>query len=219
MRAESQSAMIKAIFWDNDDVLVDTEEIFFRANQAILADLGISLSWEQFEEISLTRGESVMRLAADPETDAFEKLRRDRDVLYADFLTRKPLVMEGVRDVLEMLQGKYVMGIVTSSGHEHFEIIHRRSGLLRFFQFVLTMKDCPQAKPHPEPYLKAIALSGFPPDECLVIEDSPRGLASATSAGLRCMVIPSKFTRGQHFSGACRILASIKDLPAALKEI
>ena len=160
-----------------------------------------------------------MRLAAKPWTDAFEKLRQDRDALYAEFLTREPLVIDGVREVLDALKGKYVMAIVTSSGHEHFEIIHRSSDLLPYFQFVLTMKDCPQTKPHPGPYLKAIELSGFSPYECLVIEDSPRGLAAAMSAGLRCMVIPSKFTRGHNFAGAYKILDSIKDLPAVLKEL
>jgi len=215
---ENRGGMIKAIFWDNDGVLVDTEGIFFRANQEVLASLGIPLSVEQFEEISLAKGQSVMRLAANPGTDAFEKLRRDRDTRYAELLTRETLVIDGVRDVLDMLRGKYVMGIVTSSGHEHFEIIHRQSGLLPYFQFVLTLKDCPYTKPHPGPYLKAIELSGFPPDECLVIEDSPRGLAAATSAGLRCIVIPSSFTRNYKFPGACKVLGSIKELPAALRK-
>ena len=211
--------MIKAIFWDNDGVLVDTEGIFFRANQEILAGLGITLKWEQFEEISLVRGESVMRLAANPGTDLFIKLRQQRESLYADLLTHEALVMDGVRDVLDALKGKYVMGIVTSSGHEHFEIIHRQSGLLPYFQFVLTLKDFENTKPHPEPYLKAIALSGCLPDECLVIEDSPRGLAAAMSAGIRCIVIPSKFTRNTNFTGAYRVLNSIKELPAVLSQI
>ncbi len=210
--------MIKAIFWDNDGVLVDTEGLFFRANQEILAGVGISLGWEQFAEISLTRGESVLQLAAKPGTDAFYKLRHDRDLLYADLLTREPLVIDGVREVLDALQGKYLMGIVTSSGHEHFEIIHRQSQLLPYFQFVLTLKDFAHTKPHPEPYLKALELGGFAPAECLVIEDSPRGLAAARSAGIRCIVIPSKFTRGNNFAGAYKVLQSIKELPAVLGE-
>ncbi|HOO41608.1 MAG TPA: HAD family phosphatase [Syntrophales bacterium] len=210
------AAKLKAIFWDNDGVLVDTEEIFFRANQEILSASGISLSFDQFKAVSLERGESVLRLAANPGTDEFYRLRRRRDDLYADLLAREHLVIDGVREVLEALRGKYTMGIVTSSGHEHFEIIHRRSGLLPFFQFVLTMKDCPNTKPHPEPYLKAIERSGLSPEECLVVEDSPRGLASAVNAGLRCIVIPSKFTRSLDFQGAYKILNDIRELPSAL---
>ena len=208
--------MIKAIFWDNDGILVDTEGIFFRANLETLAGVGISLQWEQFEEISLAKGGSVLQLAEKPGTDAFYKLRNRRDAIYADLLTREPLVIDGVRDVLDALRGKYIMGIVTSSGHEHFEIIHRQSGLLPYFQFVLTMKDCEHFKPHPEPYLKAIELAGCSPEECLVVEDSPRGLAAAVAAGIRCVVIPNKFTSGNHFTGACKILNSVKELPAVL---
>jgi HAD superfamily hydrolase (TIGR01509 family) len=208
--------MIKAIFWDNDGVLVDTEGLFFRANQETLAGAGIFLSREQFIEISLARGESVLQLAAKPGTDTFYKLRHDRDALYAYLLARGPLVIDGVREVLDELRGKYLMGIVTSSGHEHFEIIHRQSGLLPYFQFVLTLKDYEHTKPHPEPYLNALERSGFAPEECLVIEDSPRGLAAARSAGIRCIVIPSKFTSGNNFAGAYKVLTSIKELPAAL---
>ena len=208
--------MIKAIFWDNDGVLVDTEGLFFRANQETLSKAGLSLRWEQFEEISLTKGGSVLQLAAKPGTDAFYKLRQDRDARYAELIAREPLVIDGVREVLDQFYGKYVMGIVTSSGQEHFEIIHRQSQLLPYFRFVLTMKDCKNFKPHPEPYLRALELSGFEAAQCLVIEDSPRGLAAAVNAGIRCIVIPSKFTQGNRFAGAYKILNSIKELPAVL---
>ncbi|MDD4240919.1 MAG: HAD family phosphatase [Smithellaceae bacterium] len=211
--------MIKAIFWDNDGVLVDTEGLFFRANQETLAGVGATLNWDQFAEISLARGGSVLTLAEKPGTEAFYNLRRIRDARYADLLTREPLVIDGVREALENLQGRYIQGIVTSSGHEHFEIIHRRSGLLPYFQFVLTMKDCTHFKPHPEPYLKALALCGCAPEECLVIEDSPRGLASAVGAGIRCVVIPSRFTGASPFAGAYKILKSVRELPAALEAL
>lgn len=211
--------MIKAIFWDNDGVLVETEGIFFRANLETLARVGVTLQWEQFEEVSLTKGGSVLQLAEKPGTDAFYKLRNERDARYADLLTREALTIDGVREVLDALQGKYIMGIVTSSGHEHFEIIHRRSGLLPNFQFFLTMKDCVHFKPHPEPYLKAIELAGCLPRECLAVEDSPRGLAAAINAGIRCVVIPSKFTKRNNFTGAYKILNSVRELPAVLEDV
>lgn len=211
--------MIKAIFWDNDGVLVDTEEIFFRANQEILANCGISLKREQFEKISLVSGQSVLQLVGDIDTETMRRLRRHRDALYAGLLTRQPLVIDGVVEALNALRGKYVMGIVTSSRQEHFEIIHRSSGLLPYFQFVLTLKDYSRTKPNPEPYLKALAVCGFPPEECLAIEDSPRGLAAAISAGIRCVVIPSKFTRNNDFRGASKVLNSPKELPETLNQI
>jgi len=80
----------------------------------------------------------------------------------------------------------------------------------------LTMKDCAHFKLHPEPYLKALELGGCSAEECLVVEDSPRGLAAAVAAGIRCVVIPSRFTRGGCFEGAYKMLTSVRDLPGLL---
>jgi HAD superfamily hydrolase (TIGR01509 family) len=139
-------------------------------------------------------------------------LHNERNALYSTLLEPEHLVIDGVRDVLEGLNKKYVMGIVTSSQPDHFEIIHRRTGFLKCFQFVLTAKDFLHFKPHPEPYLLTIERSGFPAEECLVIEDSERGLTSAKEAGLRCIVIPNEFTRSSNFNGAYKVMDSLKEL-------
>ena len=85
-----------------------------------------------------------------------------------------------------------------------------------YFHFVLTASDYTHSKPHPEPYLLAVERSGCRKEECLVIEDSERGLMAATAAGLRCIVVPSGFTRGSNFAGAYKLLASLTDLVAEL---
>ena len=69
------------------------------------------------------------------------------------------------------------------------------------------------SKPNPEPYLTALKKSGFNAEECLVVEDSPRGLASALAAGIRCLVIPNDLTRGASFTGAWRVLESCLEIP------
>ena len=108
------------------------------------------------------------------------------------------------------------MGVVTSSRKDHFDLIHRTSGLLEYFDFVLTADDFRRVKPDPEPYLLAVARSGIDPGACMAIEDSERGLQSATSAGISCIVVPTALTRGGSFAGAHRILESISEIPAAL---
>jgi beta-phosphoglucomutase-like phosphatase (HAD superfamily) len=83
---------------------------------------------------------------------------------------------------------------------------------LPYFHFVLTASDYTHSKPHPEPYLLAVERSGFRPEECLVIEDSERGLTAALAAGLRCIVVPNAFTRGSNFAGAYKVLESLTEL-------
>ena len=205
---------MKAIFWDNDGVLVDTERLYFSATRQILSAVGVSLTKEMYVDLLLVQGKGAWHLAKEKgiSEEGVERLRDERNALYGDLLLREQTVMDGAEEVLRALHGKYVMGIVTSSRKDHFELIHRHSGLLKYFDFILSGGDYARHKPHPEPYLAAVERSGFKKEECLAVEDSERGLASAKAAGIHCYVIPTELTHNGNFSGADKVLTSIKDI-------
>lgn len=206
--------MTKWVFWDNDGVLVDTEGLYFRASAEVLAGIGIELSRDDFAEISMRQGGSVFSLAEHLFPAAkIDELRRERDRLYSRLLQGGAPVIPGARETLEALHGRVRMAIVTSCRREHFEIIHRGSGLLNYFDFILAREDYVLAKPHPEPYLAALARSGVSPGECVIIEDSPRGFAAARAAGMRCMVVPSPFFPPDQFVGG-DLLSGLQEIPA-----
>jgi HAD superfamily hydrolase (TIGR01509 family) len=119
--------------------------------------------------------------------------------------------------VLKQLHGKYLMGVVTSSHREPFELIHRSTGFMEYFAFALTGEDYTKYKPDPEPYLLAIEKTGFSVDECIAIEDSWRGLTAAISAGLRCIVVPRGFTLTGRFDGAYTVLKDVRELPDVIQ--
>lgn len=210
--------MIKAIFWDNDGVLVDTERLYFLATQQVLASVGFHLTREDYVELFLVQGKGAWHLVEATGISAVEigRLRRERGEVYAQLLANDACVIPGADDVLRSLHGKYLMGIVTSSQKDHFNLIHRSTGLLQYIDFAITEGDVQRTKPDPEPYLRAIERSGFRADECLAVEDSERGLTSAKGAGLRCYVIPTDLTRGSQFANADRVLATIKEIPGLL---
>jgi HAD superfamily hydrolase (TIGR01509 family) len=108
------------------------------------------------------------------------------------------------------------MGIVTSSRKDHFDLIHKFTNILRYFDFVLTADDYKRFKPDPEPYLKALARTGCDREECLVVEDSLRGLESAKVAGIRCIIVPNAMTKGCDFPGAYKVLERVTDIVSAL---
>jgi HAD superfamily hydrolase (TIGR01509 family) len=177
----------RAILWDNDGVLVDTEKVFFEANRRELATLGVEASWADFEEFSLRRGESLLSLSG-LDGDDLRALFARRDALYSELLSTEEIAIAGVGELLGRLAPRFRMGIVTSSHREHFEIIHARSGLLRHFEFHVVREDYPLGKPHPDGYLAGIERAGLPPDRCLAVEDSPRGVAAAQAAGLEVVL-------------------------------
>jgi HAD superfamily hydrolase (TIGR01509 family) len=204
----------KAIFWDNDGVLVNTEHIYFQATQRILATIGIPLTPEQYLQMFLVQGKGAWHLAEEKGFTAgeIEALRNQRNTLYGQLLTEAPLVIDGVDRVLESLHGRYLMGVVTSSRKDHFDVIHRNTGLLKYFDFVLTGEDYAQVKPDPAPYLKAIEKSGCGPEACLAVEDSLRGLTAAKAAGIKCIVVPTALTRTSNFDSADQVLENLHEI-------
>jgi HAD superfamily hydrolase (TIGR01509 family) len=199
--------------------LVDTERLFFAATQQILATVGVTLSKEQFIELILVQGKGAWHLATEKgiSQNCVEDLRNQRDALYSKLLCQDYSIIDGTREVLAALHGYYLMGVVTSSRKEHFELIHQSSGLMKYFNFVLTGDDYIKYKPNPEPYLLAVKKSGFQKKECIAIEDSERGLKSAKSAGIDCLVIPTELTKTGNFSEADKILGNIKEVLEELK--
>ena len=184
----------------------------------MLETIGVALTEADYIQLFLNQGRGAWHLAEQQgiAPDAIEQLRHERNTLYGEWLAEGPRLIDGITHVLEALRGKYVMGVVTSSRKDHFDLIHRTTGLLGYFDFVLTADDFRRVKPDPEPYLLAVARSGIDPGACMAIEDSERGLQSARSAGISCIVVPTVLTRGGRFVGAHRVLESLSEIPAAL---
>lgn len=206
----------RALLWDNDGVLVDTERWYFAATREVLATVGVELTAALFCEHFLVRAEGAWHLAAARGCDdrAIEELRRRRNARYLALLEREPVAVPGVREALAALRPHFTMGIVTSSRRDHFAAIHARTGLLPFFDFVLTREDYARSKLDPEPYRLAVARTGRPAAACLAIEDTPRGLAAAHAAGVACWVVPNALGPRDGFAGAQRVLA---DVPAVAR--
>ena len=205
---------ITHVFFDNDGILVDTEHLYYEASHQVLAARGIELTEAEYIELFLRQNRGLLHFGEVHgwTTRELADLRTRRDSVYADLLGRGGLVIDGVEDALAALAGRVRMAIVTSTRPDHFAVAHRDAGLLKYFDFVLASGDYSESKPHPAPYLAALARADASPDTCLVVEDSERGLRSALAAGLRCVVIPSRLTRGERFEGALRVLDSVRDL-------
>lgn len=209
---------VKMILFDNDGVLVDTERLYFDANRIVLGEIGIALSSETYIDLFLKHSHGLQKLTRDAgmSPEETESLRMKRNAVYSGLLEKGAEVLPGVPETLELLSARYRMAIVTSAYRKHFDIIHQRTGLRRFFEFVVTVEDFSKWKPDPEPYIRAVAKSGVPTERCIAVEDSERGLISAAGAGLRCVMVPHDLTRNQDFSRAWAVLDRIDLVPAFL---
>ncbi len=204
--------MIRAILWDNDGVLVDTEGLYFQAGREIMATQNVELTREDFVEQSLQKGQSVFDLLPDQDAELIDRLRLQRNERYSALLRAHVRVLDGVVETLGTLHERMLMGVVTGSRKDHFDIIHSQTNLLPFFDFVVTRENYKEAKPHPDAYLTAMRLHGLAPETCVVVEDSERGCAAAAKAGLRVLVVPNGLSQHGDFSPAYKVLASVREV-------
>ena len=210
--------MFDAILFDNDGVLVDTEHLYFRANQEALAGVGIDLDAAAYVQLFLREGTGAWHLARErglgpADVDA---LRAARDRRYFELVAGADVLIPGVADVVPALARRYRLAIVTSSEPGPFARTHASTGLLPHFELVLAQGDYARSKPEPDPYLRAVERLGVSGERCLVIEDSERGLRAAKAAGLCCWVIPSSLTAGGRFDAADAVLDNIAAAAARL---
>ena len=211
--------MIRAILWDNDGVLVDTEGLYFQAGHEVLATQGVELTHKDFAEQSLKKGLSIFDFLPVQDAELIERLRLKRNARYSALLANGVQIVDGVVETLETFYGRVQMGIVTGSRRDHFDIVHAQTNLLPFFDFVLAREDYEEAKPHPDAYLTAMRLHGLQPDDCVVVEDSERGCIAAAAAGLRVLAVPNALSKYGDFSSAYKILNSVRDVVNEIEKL
>ncbi len=210
--------MKQAILWDNDGILVDTEHLYFQATREVLAPVGVNLTEELYRELLLVQAKGAWHLAVEQGVSETEvaTLKKARDARYSELIATEPILLPDSYDTLKRLHGRFRMGIVTSSQKQHFDIIHQRTGMLPLVEFTVANGDYSRSKPDPEPYQVALDRLGLPPEACVVVEDSMRGLTAARGAGIDCYIVPTALTRGCDFSGAVEVLERVSDVVGAL---
>jgi len=212
--------MKKYLLFDNDGVLVETEKYYYKANVKALAEFALDLSFDVYMDI-MARGGNAWEVATKQgitkkEIDA---KRKKRDIYYQEFIQNENIEINGVVDVLEELSKHYKMGIVTTSRRVDFDLIHNNLGIVEYMDFTLCVEEYPRSKPHPDPYLAGMKKFNATKEECLIIEDSQRGLTSAVNAGIECVVVANEFTKTHDFTKATYKIDKIKDLTTLLYQL
>ncbi|GAA1377544.1 HAD family hydrolase [Streptomyces beijiangensis] len=177
------------VILDNDGVLVDSEPISNSILAGYLTELGHPTTYE--ESLRDYMGAAVHRVhdlvlerSGQRLPDGFDEALHAR--VFAAF-ERELEPVAGVADLLGGLVAEGVPYCVASSGtHERIRVGHRRTGLDEWFEeeWVFSAEDVGRGKPAPDLFLHAAERMGVPPERCVVIEDSPLGVAAAQAAGM-----------------------------------
>jgi HAD superfamily hydrolase (TIGR01509 family) len=209
---------LQAVIFDFDGVLVDTEPLHFRSLRDALAPEGIHLTEaEYFKTLLAYDDHGAIRIAHESRGLALRPEERGR------IARRKAEVFEallpevsffpGVREFVRALAAEVPVAIASGALRDEIEAILAAGGLRDAFGAIVGADDVQNTKPHPEPYLRAVAeLSPrLDPQACLAIEDSIPGIASARAAGMKVLGVTNSYP-AEALNLAHRVVPSLEDV-------
>jgi HAD superfamily hydrolase (TIGR01509 family) len=206
--------MIKALIFDLDGTLVNSEPLHHWAWKETLLENGVAEF--TFETFLCYVGKSNEKVADDfIKSDGIKKsvtqLVREKQAIYMKFIPHIQLC-DGVRQVLSRYRDKMELAVASSSHQHEIKAILEEKKLGGYFSQVVGGDMVKKKKPDPEIYLMVQSLLHVLPEECIAFEDSASGLNAAKNAGLYGVAIPNKFTRNHDFSRADLILNSLAEV-------
>jgi HAD superfamily hydrolase (TIGR01509 family) len=209
--------MLKAVIFDMDGVIVDSEPLHHKAYQKMFLDFDLNISDKLYESFT---GQATLAICQRL-CDEFS-LKLEADVLinskrqHFDILFEEAQDFELISGVLDLIEDYYKAGLTlilgSSASMQNINRIFKRFDLDKYFKTKFSGADLKESKPHPEIFIKAAAATGYFKENCFVIEDSTNGILAAKAAGLFCVGFDSPHSKNQDYSKADLTITSFKEI-------
>ena len=211
---------VKAVVFDMDGLLVDTETVVFAAMQHVAAEIGGAMPFSTFQRmVGLTHASSDLILMEHfGEGFDLEAWSAAVSVYFRQEQAAGIALKSGVVEILDELDRLGLpRAVATSSSRYAVEQSLGAHGLLSRFDAFVTREMQAHGKPHPEPFLKAAAALGVAPQDCLALEDSHNGVRAAHAAGMMTIMVPDMLDPTEEMTTlTVRIAADLHEVRALL---
>ena len=185
---------LRAVIFDMDGLLVDSEPLWAEAADEVFRSYGVSLTHEQYVTTTGLRTREFVQWWFRHFKIGDEELSRAEKrivTLVLEKVKYKAGIMPGVDHIFDFFFRKqFKIGLASSSPLELIELVVEMSGISRFLDAVSSAEDLPYGKPHPQVYLNCAEALGVDPAECICFEDSFNGMIAAKAAKMKCVVVP-----------------------------
>jgi len=199
----------RAVLWDMDGTLIDSEEFHWISWRDTLAQEGITITREQFLSSFGQRNDSIIPrwLGAAATPERIEKIGKAKEELYRHLVRSKGISpLPGVAYWLQRLgeQG-WRQAVASAAPRANIDVILAALSAAHVFQAIVSAEDVHRGKPDPEVYLTAASRVGVPPEKCIVVEDAVAGIEGAHRAGMRSIGV----SRNRHPLSADVVVRSL----------
>jgi beta-phosphoglucomutase len=214
---------LRAVVFDFDGVIVDSEPLHFRSLRDALRPEGVEITEADYLQRYLAFDDrEAIRLALSAHRDGADpacllRVEARKVELFARLIPQIP-VFEGARELVRALAAELPLAIASGARRDEVEAILRGISLRDAFLEVVGAEDAERTKPDPAPYLEAARLlsahaPGLAPGECAAFEDSTPGIASALAAGMRVVGVAHSYP-AERLRAAHRVVASLAGFDA-----
>jgi putative hydrolase of the HAD superfamily len=215
-RPSKSGQPITTLIFDLDGLLVDTEQVFYGCIRDALALFGVQTSVDQYVNRDLQNGTSLVDYLQS--TGLISDRAKVEEVIYDSYrvaLTKELRVMPHAVSAVKRLSKDYRLALASSSRREFVDYILKRIGLESTFESIVTREDTAKVKPDPECFLNVLQGMNLNAGDCLVVEDSLRGVRAAQALSIRVVVVPNNLTAGGDY-GDVFTLDSLRQLTTEL---
>ena len=213
---------IKAVIFDMDGVLLDSESIYKENNKIFFAELGMKVSDELYNTFIGLSATLIWQTLKNefklPESiDYYKKLEKEDRF---QCLGKTELIPhDNLIPLLQLIfENKLPMAVASMSAKKNIELVLEKLNISTYFSAILSGEDVTQGKPNPEIFIKAAERLNTEPQFCLVIEDSKNGVTAAKSAGMSCIGYINPGSGNQDLSMADWIINNYNEIVLKLKE-
>jgi HAD superfamily hydrolase (TIGR01509 family) len=203
--------MIKAVHFDFDGTLVDSETFWYSVHRKVFADYGIDIGPKEHMNYWIKNSVGSRGICQEHGIDYSLVAARFAKELQENY--RIILPMKGAVELVNMLHENNIQkSIVTFSSKREIEKIIGHLEIYPKFSAIIGKDDVSMQKPDPEGYLKAAEKLNIAPEESVGIEDTPKGVAAVKNAGMKCIAVPTEWTLNEDFSRADLMVKSLSDI-------
>jgi len=210
--------MIKAIIYDLDDLMINSNPLHVKTWDRLLKEYGYRFSdlpqeiRSEFIGMRVTDilREVIKQLELNVDESKFYKKRME---ISLEIVQKKLEPMPGVFKSIKLFKNKnYKLAIASSGPKEYIDLVFSKRRLKNTFNVIVSGDDVKAGKPNPEIYMVVCEKLGLAPDECVVLEDATVGIESAKEAGCKCVAVKNRYTPPQTLSKADICIDSLNDL-------
>ncbi|MDT0538851.1 HAD family phosphatase [Croceitalea sp. P059] len=209
--------MIKAVLFDMDGVIINSEPLHQKAYHGMFDEVGITVPATLYESFT---GQATLNICKQL-VQQFKLQRAPEDLVTIKRNIFKKLffndpdldLIPGVRTLIQDYHNNGLTLVLASSASmPNINNVFTKFNLDQYFSAKLSGADLKASKPHPEIFIKAAEASGFQKEECMVIEDSTNGIKAAHAAGIFCVAFKSPHSKNQDYSLASKVITDFQEI-------